>query len=219
VVKDAGGNLVADGTVVTFRSSPAGNHDVSGTTVNGIVTASFTSTIAAPVVVQAKTNGFYITDQNTPTNDFVTILFTPTLPDPSKSYVIVIQDNAIANAASQDIVQAVVNNSAGQPVSDGTVGDLYDPKRYGYHHNHRKTVGGIATATFTSNRRRRRTGTGQSRRNDAERQEHSANNSDDPFHHRPPVPGDPLAQRWRQYRRRHAPIRPTPKDTPYYMVI
>src|SRR6202012_1504570 len=93
----------------------------TGTTVGGVATAYFTSTVVGSVQVQATINGgTFLNDQANPANNFVTVQFVVPPPLATASYVIATVTPMPADGTSQDVVQAVVNNSLG-PVPDGTV--------------------------------------------------------------------------------------------------
>ena len=130
VVKDQFGNLVADGTSVTFTINPVGAATITttGVTSGGIVYAYFTSSIVGFVQVQATTTGvsgpFAIDAQGTqgtasPVN-FVTIQFTTPPPSPATSYIVATVTPMPADGTSQDVVEAVLLQANGQPVADGT---------------------------------------------------------------------------------------------------
>ncbi|HEY6901011.1 MAG TPA: Ig-like domain-containing protein, partial [Puia sp.] len=125
VVKDNLGNNVPDGTVVTFSiKSGTATMTVSGTTVNGVVKATFTSTTVGSVDVQAQVdiNGVptYLND-NITGNNYTTIFFTDPPPDITKSSIYGVVTTTAADGTSQNEVDALVKNSLGGNVPDGTV--------------------------------------------------------------------------------------------------
>jgi len=61
----------------------------------------------------------YLNDQANPGNNFVTIQFVAP-PSLANSYIVAVTTPVTADGASQDIVQALVYNSLGQPVPPGT---------------------------------------------------------------------------------------------------
>jgi gliding motility-associated-like protein len=142
---------VPDGTVVTFTiETGTATMTTTGTTVGGVATAYFTSTVVGSVQVQAQINGTtYLNDQANPANNFVTVQFTQPPPSATLSYVVATVTPQLADGSSQDQVQAVVNNALG-PVPDGTVVVFTIQSGTATMTTTGTTVGGVATAYFTS---------------------------------------------------------------------
>jgi len=142
---------VPDGTVVVFTiQSGTATMTTTGTTVGGVATAYFTSTVVGSVQVQAQINGTtYLNDQANPANNFVTVQFTQPPPSATLSYVVATVTPQLADGSSQDQVQAVVNNALG-PVPDGTVVVFTIQSGTATMTTTGTTVGGVATAYFTS---------------------------------------------------------------------
>jgi adhesin/invasin len=151
VVNNALGGAVPDGTVVTFTiQTGTATMTTTGTTVGGVATAYFTSTVVGSVQVQAQINGTtYLNDQANPANNFVTVQFTQPPPSATLSYVVATVTPQLADGSSQDQVQAVVNNALG-PVPDGTVVVFTITSGTATMTTTGTTVGGVATAYFTS---------------------------------------------------------------------
>ena len=142
---------VPDGTIVLFTiETGSATITTTGTTVGGVATAYFTSTVVGPVQVQAQINGStFLNDQANPTNDFVTVQFTQPPPSAALSYVVATVTPKLADGSSQDQVQAVVKNALG-PVPDGTVVVFTIKSGTATITTTGTTVGGVATAYFTS---------------------------------------------------------------------
>jgi gliding motility-associated-like protein len=126
VVDNALGQPVPDGTVVTFTiETGTATMTTTGVTLNGVATAFFTSTVPGSVQVQAQVSisgvPTFLNDQNNPANNYVTIQFVILPPALANSYVVAVTTPVPADGSSQDVVQAVVLNSLGQPVASGTV--------------------------------------------------------------------------------------------------
>ncbi|HEY4286735.1 MAG TPA: Ig-like domain-containing protein [Puia sp.] len=142
---------VPDGTAVVFTiQSGSATITTTGVTVGGVATAYFTSTVVGPVQVQAEINGTtFLNDQANPANNFVTVQFTQPPPSATLSYVVATVTPQLADGSSQDQVQAVVNNALG-PVADGTVVVFTIQSGSATITTTGVTVGGVATAYFTS---------------------------------------------------------------------
>jgi gliding motility-associated-like protein len=142
---------VPDGTIVLFTiETGSATMTTTGTTVGGVATAYFTSTVVGPVQVQAQINGStFLNDQNNPANNFVTVQFTQPPPSAALSYVVATVTPKLADGSSQDQVQAVVNNALG-PVPDGTAVVFTIKTGTATITTTGITVGGVATAFFTS---------------------------------------------------------------------
>ncbi len=149
------GQPVPDGTVVTFSVNNGSDiMTTTGVTVNGIATAYFTSLVPNTAQVQAQVSisgvPTFLNDQNAPANNFVTIQFVVPPPSLAKSYVVAVTTPEPADGSSQDVVQAGVFNSLGQPVPDGTVVTFTVNTGNDIMTTTGVTVNGIATAYFTS---------------------------------------------------------------------
>ncbi len=127
VVLNALGQPVPVGTAVTFtiETGTATITTTGITNASGVATAFFTSTVVGAVQVQAQVSiggvATYLNDQANPGNNFVTIQFVVPPPSVANSYVVAVTTPQPADGSSQDVVQAVVLNSAGQPVAPGTL--------------------------------------------------------------------------------------------------
>lgn len=103
-------------SILSGTATPAGGSVASDNTV----TQAYVSTTIGAVQVQAQVNGIYLTDQSNPGNNYVTIHFVVGPPDPSKSYIVVTQDPALANGTAQDIVTVYLFDAQGHAITDGT---------------------------------------------------------------------------------------------------
>ncbi|HEX9514041.1 MAG TPA: invasin domain 3-containing protein [Puia sp.] len=94
------------------------------TTVTGAFTAAaeYVSNTVGAVQVQAALlpGGTYLNDQSNPGNNYATIHFVVGPPDPSKSYIVVTQDNALADGSTQNIVTVYLFDAQGRAIKDGT---------------------------------------------------------------------------------------------------
>jgi adhesin/invasin len=145
---------VPDGTVVTFTIlTGTATMTTTGKTVGGIAYAYYTSLTPGAVQVQAKITGAsgpaFLNDYAAPSNNYVTVNFTPLLPIPASSYILATTASVQDDGTSQDVVEAVVNNSLG-PVPDGTVVTFTIETGTATMTTTGKTVSGIAYAYFTS---------------------------------------------------------------------
>ncbi len=145
---------VPDGTVVTFTiETGTATITTTGKTVGGIAYAYFTSTTVGSVQVQAKITGAsgpaFLNDQANPTNNYVTIQFTPTTTTSTTGYILATVTPVVADGTSQDVVEAVLNNG-GVPVPDGTTVTFTIETGTATMTTTGTTVGGIAYAYFTS---------------------------------------------------------------------
>ncbi len=141
IVKDIGGNNVADGTPVTFVTSLGvlGSDTVTRTTTSGVATAVLTSeTTAGTAIITATADSKY---------DVTAVVFNP---DPPHTVTLTAEPIAIpANGVSTSILRAIVTDQYGNMVADGTncyfnttlgsVWPLFDI-----------TLDGIAETTLTS---------------------------------------------------------------------
>ena len=127
----SGGAPYPDGTVVTFTIAPA--TATSGTAVivqtttisGGIATCYLTNTQVGSVNITATVNDgsgntYTLNDKANPAQPYSTVLFTTGPVDPSKSYIVVTQDNSVADGTSQDIVTAYLFDAQGRAITDGT---------------------------------------------------------------------------------------------------
>jgi gliding motility-associated-like protein len=127
MVLNALGQPVPAGTAVTFtiETGTATLTTTGITNASGVATAFFTSTVAGTVQVQAQISiggvPTYLDDQASPGINFVTIQFVIPPPSAANSYVVAVTTPEPADGSSQDVVQAVVLNSVGQPVTPGTL--------------------------------------------------------------------------------------------------
>jgi len=121
---DSKGRPVVDGTVVNF-SIQSGTATIVNSASQAVTTGSVAAQYVSNVVGAVQVQGSYtyngvttiLTDQSNPANNYATIHFTTGPPDPSKSYIVVTQDPAAADGASQDIVTAYLFDSQGRPTT------------------------------------------------------------------------------------------------------
>jgi uncharacterized repeat protein (TIGR01451 family) len=112
-VTDQFGNLVADGTVVSFTTSLGNVSPVTATTIGGAATATLSSTISGVATVTAAVGSLSATAQVTftPGTPFTfTFTLTPTV--------------IVANGISQSVGTATVVDQYGNPVSGASVNFL-----------------------------------------------------------------------------------------------
>jgi predicted extracellular nuclease len=133
-VTDQYGNVVADGTVVSFTTSLGNVSPASATTVNGVATATLSSTVAGVATVTATVNGLSATAQVTfvvPTS--VTLVAAPsTLP-----------------VGSLSTLTATVFDQFNNPIADSVVVSF--TTNFGaLSGNSAATVNGAATVTLSS---------------------------------------------------------------------
>jgi uncharacterized repeat protein (TIGR01451 family) len=109
-VTDSANNPVPDGTVVSFTTDLGNVSPASATTVNGVATATISSTVAGVATVTATVNGLSATAQVTfTTGPAAQLLLTAT---PAIIF---------SNGISQSTVVATVRDAFGNPVSGATV--------------------------------------------------------------------------------------------------
>ena len=155
VLYDIHGNAITNppSTAVNF-SIESGSATISATGVTSpgtnVAIAYFTSTVVGSVQVQGFTNGIYLTDQSNPANNYVTVQFVVPPPDPAKSYIVATVTPMPADGSSQDVVEAVVNNSLGLAVPDGTAVTFTIETGTATITTTGVTSGGVAIADFTS---------------------------------------------------------------------
>jgi adhesin/invasin len=141
MVKDIGGNNVADGTEVTFVTSLGllGSDTVIKTTTSGVAEAVLTSeTTAGTAVITATADSHYHTTQ---------VVFSP---DPPHNVTVTADPMAIpADGVSTSTVRATVIDQYGNMVADGitcyfhtTLGGVWPPVG--------ATLNGVAETTLTS---------------------------------------------------------------------
>jgi gliding motility-associated-like protein len=118
---DQWGNPEPTGTPVTF-SIQTGTATIicSGVTTGNACVAFFTSTVVGFVNVQASAGGGFLYYEGNHSQFFVTIQFTTLQPSVANSYITAVTTPEPADGVSQDVVQATVLNSLGQPVPAGT---------------------------------------------------------------------------------------------------
>ncbi|HEY4107906.1 Ig-like domain-containing protein [Puia sp.] len=154
-VKNSLGNNVPDGTVVTFTiTSGTATITTTGTTVNGVAKAYFTSTVVGDVTVKATVDisgtPDDLKDVDAPANRFTTIHFTDPPPADANSYIQGIVKTTAADGTSKDEVDALVRNSLGNNVPDGTVVTFTITSGTATITTTGTTVNGVAKAYFTS---------------------------------------------------------------------
>jgi gliding motility-associated-like protein len=131
---DAFGNPVLVSTSVTFSIFSGTANLVGPATIivtNGVGVMFLNSTVAGNVVVQANLGGTAIS--NGTGGNSVTVVFVAGPPDPTLSYITVIQSPEPADGSSTDIVQVHLFDAFGNPISENVTFSI---------------LGG--TATFTS---------------------------------------------------------------------
>jgi len=145
MVKDIGGNLVADGTEVTFITSlgTLGSDTATRTTASGVAIAVLTSgTTAGTAVITATADSKY---------DITEVVFNP---DPPYNVTVTADPMAIpADGVSSSTLRAMVTYQYGNPVADWTaVTFTTDLGSLGSSSVVKFTTDGVATATLISNR-------------------------------------------------------------------
>jgi len=157
ILYDQYGNACPSGTAVNFsiQSGVANMSPSSGATTSSgnIATAFFTSTTPGTVNVQAQVlvGGVwqYIKD-GALVNNYVPIQFTDLPPSLAQSYIVAVVPSTAADGTSKDEVDAVVKNSLGNPVPDGTVVTFTINNGTATMTATGVTTGGVAKAFFTS---------------------------------------------------------------------
>jgi serine protease len=135
-VTDQFGNPVANGTVVSFTTSFGALSNSSATTVNGVATATLSSTLPGTAVVTATVGSLSATRL---------VTFTPG-PPANLSLIVALSALQVGNLS---VLTAAATDQFGNPVADSVVvsfttsfGALSD--------NSATTVNGVATATLSS---------------------------------------------------------------------
>jgi adhesin/invasin len=125
-IYNTAGQLEGAGIPVTF-TYPVGNAVMTTTGVtnaSGVATAYFTSIVVGNVIVQASltVNGVtsFIPWANNSALNVVQIAFVPTGVDPVLSYITVTQNSSPADNSTPDIVEAVLLDSLGRPITTPT---------------------------------------------------------------------------------------------------
>jgi gliding motility-associated-like protein len=118
---DQYGNPEPSGTPVTFSiQTGTATITTTGVTTGNSCFAYFTSTVVGFVQVQASAGGGYLYNFSNSSLNYVTIQFVVPPPSAANSYLTAVTTPEPADGSSQDVVQAVVLNSLGQPVPAGT---------------------------------------------------------------------------------------------------
>jgi len=118
---DQFGNPEPSGTPVTFSiQTGTATITTTGVTTGNTALGFFTSTVVGFVNVQASAGGGFLYDDAIKTQLFVTIQFVVLPPSAANSYLTAVTTPEPADGSSQDVVQATVLNSLGQPVPAGT---------------------------------------------------------------------------------------------------
>jgi gliding motility-associated-like protein len=118
---DQYGNPEPSGTPVTFSiQTGTATITTTGVTTGNTALGFFTSTVVGFVNVQASAGGGFLYDDAIKTQLFVTIQFVVLPPSAANSYLTAVTTPEPADGSSQDVVQATVLNSLGQPVPAGT---------------------------------------------------------------------------------------------------
>jgi uncharacterized repeat protein (TIGR01451 family) len=141
-VRDAGGNPVPDGTLVTFSTNLGTLSATSATTVGGIVQVQLVSSTTAGTATVSAIAGAAFNNVNV---SFV--------PGPAANVVLIAVPATLpADGVSVSTLQATVTDANGNPVADGTpvtfvttLGTLNPPSP-----TSANTVGGVATVTISS---------------------------------------------------------------------
>ncbi|MBS1603028.1 MAG: Ig-like domain-containing protein [Bacteroidetes bacterium] len=157
VLYDQYGNPCASGTAVNFSllSGVANMSPASGATTStgNVAVGNFTSTTPGTVNVQAQVfvggTWQYLKDQSQ-ANNYVPVQFTVPPPSIAQSYIVAVIPSTAADGTSKDEVDAVVNNSLGNPVPDGTVVTFTIQSGTATMTATGVTTGGVAKAFFTS---------------------------------------------------------------------
>ncbi len=139
--------------VATFASNPNAVTSPYGSAAAGTSTIGLVSTTVGNVNVQALVGGvggFQLQDKSTPRNDYLPVQFTIPPPSVALSYILATTPTTAADGTSKDVVEAVVNNTAGQPVPDGTSVTFTIQSGTATMTATGVTVGGVAYAYFTS---------------------------------------------------------------------
>jgi len=140
-VKDVNGNNVADGTAVNFSTSAGTLSAAISTTVNGIATATLTSSATVGTAIVTVTAGGVL--------GTTTVNFIPGAPNIIN--LTATPNNLSADGASTSTIRAVVNDARGNAVANGEVisfrvttgtGLLSAPTA--------TTTNGVATLTYTA---------------------------------------------------------------------
>jgi len=139
-VRDAGGNPVPDGTLVTFSTNLGTLSATSATTVGGVVQVQLVSSTTGTATVSAIAGVAF---------NNVNVSF---LPGPAANVALIALPATLpADGVAVSTLQATVTDANGNPVADGTpvnfaraplLGTLSAPAA--------TTVGGVATVTFWS---------------------------------------------------------------------
>jgi len=106
-VRDQYGNSVADGTVVSFTTSPGNVSPITATTIGGVVTATLTSTTPGVATVTARSNSLSAT---------VLVTFTPGAPF-TLTLTAAPSTLTVGNAST---LKATATDRYGNAVADGT---------------------------------------------------------------------------------------------------
>ena len=152
VLYDSHGNAEPSNTPVTFTTEiGTATITTTGLSVGNVVVADFTSTVVGNVQVQGAVPAGFLDDQANPANNFVSIQFVIPPPSLAKSYVVAVTTPMPADGTSQDVVQAVVLNSLGQPVpANTTVTFTIETGTATITTTGLTNASGVATADFTS---------------------------------------------------------------------
>ncbi|MBM3134004.1 MAG: hypothetical protein FJZ89_01685 [Chloroflexi bacterium] len=138
-VRDWGGDLVSDGTVVTFATSLGTIAPVTGSTTNGVATATLISgVIAGTALVTATADS-----RSGSTN----VTFTP---GPAASVVLVAEPTSIPIGGLTAALTATVRDQYANLVANGTLVTFTTNLGSIAELPPRPTTGGVATATLTS---------------------------------------------------------------------
>ena len=106
---------------INFSINPSGIATLVNTVIGtGTVSAEYVSGTVGVFRVQASYNGVFLNDQLAPGINFVRIHFVIGPPDPSKSYIVVSQDGALADGLAQNTVKAYLFDAQGRAIIDGT---------------------------------------------------------------------------------------------------
>jgi predicted extracellular nuclease len=135
-VTDQYGNVVADGTLVSFTTDLGNVSPASATTVNGVATATLSSTVAGVATVTATVGSLSATAQ---------VTFTPDVPA-NVALVAVPSTLPVDNLST---LTATVTDQFGNPVADGTTVN-FTTSLGTLSGSSATTVNGVATVTLSS---------------------------------------------------------------------
>jgi subtilisin family serine protease/protocatechuate 3,4-dioxygenase beta subunit len=135
-VTDQFGNLVADGTLVSFSTNLGSASPTAATTINGVATATLSSTIAGLATVTATAGDVSATAQ---------VTFTPDAP---ANLALVAMPSTLP-VDDPSTLTAIVTDQFGNPVADGTLVS-FSTSFGALSNSNATTLGGMATVMLSS---------------------------------------------------------------------